>query len=130
MQSDTVAQGYGSLGLMTSVLLTPDGKTMEAEAAHGTVTRHYRQHQRGEQTSTNSVASIFAWSRGLLHRAKLDDNAELKRFAELLEKVTVDTVEAGFMTKDLALLVGDQQSWLTTEGFLDKVSDNLDKAMG
>jgi len=130
VQSDTVAQGYGSLGLMTSVLLTPDGKTMEAEAAHGTVTRHYRQHQRGEQTSTNSVASIFAWSRGLLHRAKLDDNAELKRFAELLEKVTVDTVEAGFMTKDLALLVGDQQSWLTTEGFLDKVSDNLDKAMG
>ena len=130
VQSDTVAQGYGSLGLMTSVLLTPDGKTMEAEAAHGTVTRHYRQHQRGEQTSTNSVASIFAWSRGLLHRAKLDDNAELKRFAELLEKVTVDTVEAGFMTKDLALLVGDQQSWLTTEGFLDKVSENLDKAMG
>ena len=130
VQSDTVAQGYGSLGLMTSVLLTPDGKVMEAEAAHGTVTRHYRQHQRGEQTSTNSVASIFAWSRGLLHRAKLDDNAELKRFAELLEKVTVDTVEAGFMTKDLALLVGDQQSWLTTEGFLDKVSDNLDKAMG
>ncbi len=130
VQSDTVAQGYGSLGLMTSVLLTPDGKVMEAEAAHGTVTRHYRQHQRGEQTSTNSVASIFAWSRGLLHRAKLDDNAELKRFAELLEKVTVDTVEAGFMTKDLALLVGDQQSWLTTEGFLDKVSENLDKAMG
>jgi isocitrate dehydrogenase len=130
VQSDTVAQGYGSLGLMTSVLLTPDGKVMEAEAAHGTVTRHYRQHQRGEQTSTNSVASIFAWSRGLLHRAKLDDNAELKRFAELLEKITVDTVEAGFMTKDLALLVGDQQSWLTTEGFLDKVSENLDKAMG
>ena len=130
VQSDTVAQGYGSLGLMTSVLLTPDGKVMEAEAAHGTVTRHYRQHQRGEQTSTNSVASIFAWSRGLLHRAKLDDNAELKRFAELLEKITVDTVESGFMTKDLALLVGDQQSWLTTEGFLDKVSENLDKAMG
>jgi isocitrate dehydrogenase len=130
VQSDTVAQGYGSLGLMTSVLLTPDGKTMEAEAAHGTVTRHYRQHQRGEQTSTNSVASIFAWSRGLLHRAKLDDNAELKRFAELLETVTVDTVESGFMTKDLALLVGDEQSWLTTEGFLDKVSQNLDKAMG
>jgi isocitrate dehydrogenase len=130
VQSDTVAQGYGSLGLMTSVLLTPDGKVMEAEAAHGTVTRHYRQHQRGEQTSTNSVASIFAWSRGLLHRAKLDDNAELKRFAELLEKVTVDTVEDGFMTKDLALLVGDQQSWLTTEGFLDKVAEHLDKAMG
>jgi len=130
VQSDTVAQGYGSLGLMTSVLLTPDGKTMEAEAAHGTVTRHYRQHQRGEQTSTNSVASIFAWSRGLKHRAKLDDNAELARFADLLEKVTVDTVEAGSMTKDLALLVGDHQSWLTTEGFLDKVSQNLDKAMG
>jgi len=130
VQSDTVAQGYGSLGLMTSVLLTPDGRTMEAEAAHGTVTRHYRQHQRGEQTSTNSVASIFAWSRGLKHRAKLDDNAELARFADLLEKVTVDTVEAGSMTKDLALLVGDHQSWLTTEGFLDKVSQNLDKAMG
>jgi len=130
VQSDTVAQGYGSLGLMTSVLLTPDGKTMEAEAAHGTVTRHYRQHQRGEQTSTNSVASIFAWSRGLKHRAKLDGNAELARFADLLEKVTVDTVEAGAMTKDLALLVGDHQSWLTTEGFLDKVSQNLDKAMG
>ena len=130
VQSDTVAQGYGSLGLMTSVLLTPDGKTMEAEAAHGTVTRHYRQHQRGEQTSTNSVASIFAWSRGLKHRAKLDDNAELARFADLLEKVTVDTVEAGSMTKDLALLVGDHQSWLTTEGFLDKVSQNLDKVMG
>jgi isocitrate dehydrogenase len=130
VQSDTVAQGYGSLGLMTSVLLTPDGKTMEAEAAHGTVTRHYRQHQRGEQTSTNSVASIFAWSRGLKHRAKLDDNTELARFAGLLEKVTVDTVEAGAMTKDLALLVGDHQSWLTTEGFLDKVAQNLDTAMG
>jgi isocitrate dehydrogenase len=130
VQSDTVAQGYGSLGLMTSVLLTPDGRTMEAEAAHGTVTRHYRQHQRGEQTSTISVSSIFAWSRGLKHRAKLDDNAELARFADLLEKVTVDTVEAGSMTKDLALLVGDHQSWLTTEGFLDKVSQNLDKAMG
>ena len=130
VQSDTVAQGYGSLGLMTSVLLTPDGRTMEAEAAHGTVTRHFRQHQRGEQTSTNSVASIFAWTRGLTHRAKLDDNAELARFSALLEKVTVDTVEAGAMTKDLALLVGDQQSWLTTEGFLDKVSQNLDKAMG
>jgi isocitrate dehydrogenase len=129
VQSDTVAQGYGSLGLMTSVLVTPDGKTMEAEAAHGTVTRHYRQHQRGEQTSTNSVASIFAWSRGLKHRAKLDGNAELARFAELLEKVTVDTVEAGAMTKDLALLVGDTQAWLTTEGFLDKVSENLTKAM-
>lgn len=130
VQSDTVAQGYGSLGLMTSVLMTPDGKTVEAEAAHGTVTRHYRQHQRGEQTSTNSVASIFAWTRGLKHRAKLDGNAELNRFAELLEKVTVDTVEEGSMTKDLALLVGDKQAWLTTEGFLDKVAENLDRAMG
>jgi isocitrate dehydrogenase len=130
VQSDTVAQGYGSLGLMTSVLMTPDGKTVEAEAAHGTVTRHFRQHQRGEQTSTNSVASIFAWTRGLKHRAKLDGNAELNRFAELLEKVTVDTVEEGFMTKDLALLVGDKQAWLTTEGFLDKVAENLDRAMG
>ncbi len=129
VQSDTVAQGYGSLGLMTSVLLTPDGKTMEAEAAHGTVTRHFRQFQKGEQTSTNSVASIFAWTRGLSHRAKLDDNAALAKFAETLEKVTVDTVEAGDMTKDLALLVGDRQGWLTTEGFLDKVSDNLEKAL-
>ena len=129
VQSDTVAQGYGSLGLMTSVLMTPDGRTVEAEAAHGTVTRHYRQHQRGEQTSTNSVASIFAWTRGLAHRAKLDDNAELARFASTLEKVTVDTVESGSMTKDLALLVGDRQAWLTTEGFLDKVSENLEKAL-
>ena len=129
VQSDTVAQGYGSLGLMTSVLMSPDGRTVEAEAAHGTVTRHYRQHQRGEQTSTNSVASIFAWTRGLAHRAKLDDNPELARFASTLEKVTVDTVESGSMTKDLALLVGDQQAWLTTEGFLDKVSQNLEKAL-
>ena len=129
VQSDTVAQGYGSLGLMTSVLMSPDGRTVEAEAAHGTVTRHYRQHQRGEQTSTNSVASIFAWTRGLAHRAKLDDNPELARFASTLEKVTVDTVESGSMTKDLALLVGDQQAWLTTEGFLDKVSENLEKAL-
>ncbi|MGA0599412.1 NADP-dependent isocitrate dehydrogenase [Caulobacter sp. KR2-114] len=130
VQSDEIAQGFGSLGLMTSVLMTPDGKTVEAEAAHGTVTRHYRQHQRGESTSTNSIASIFAWTRGLKHRAKLDDNAELDRFAETLEKVCVDTVEAGFMTKDLALLVGDHQGWLTTEGFLDKVAENLDKALG
>ena len=129
VQSDTVAQGYGSLGLMTSALVTPDGKIMEAEAAHGTVTRHYRQHQKGEATSTNSMASIFAWTQGLSHRAKLDDNAELARFATTLEKVCVDTVEAGFMTKDLALLVGDKQSWLTTEGFLDKISENLTKAM-
>jgi isocitrate dehydrogenase len=130
VQSDIVAQGYGSLGLMTSVLMTPDGKTVEAEAAHGTVTRHYRQHQKGEATSTNSIASIFAWTRGLKHRAKLDDNAELNRFAELLEKVTVDTVERGFMTKDLALLVGENQGWLTTEGYLDKVAQNLDTVMG
>jgi len=126
VQSDTVAQGFGSLGLMTSVLVTPDGKTMEAEAAHGTVTRHYRQHQKGEATSTNSIASIFAWTRGLEHRAKLDDNPALARFAKALEKVCVDTVESGAMTKDLALLVGDQQGWLTTEGFIDKVAANLE----
>jgi isocitrate dehydrogenase len=129
VQSDTVAQGYGSLGLMTSVLMTPDGKVVEAEAAHGTVTRHYRQHQKGEQTSTNSVASIYAWARGLAHRAKLDNNAELAKFASTLEKVTVDTVESGFMTKDLALLVGPDQKWLTTTGFLDKIDENLKKAM-
>ena len=129
VQSDTVAQGFGSLGLMTSVLLTPDGKTMEAEAAHGTVTRHYRQHQKGEPTSTNSVASIFAWTRGLAHRGKLDNNQKLIDYALLLEKVVVDTVESGQMTKDLALLVGDKQAWLTTEGFLDAVGDNLDRAM-
>ena len=129
VQSDTVAQGYGSLGLMTSVLMTPDGKVVEAEAAHGTVTRHYRQHQKGEQTSTNSVASIYAWTRGLAHRAKLDGNAELAKFAATLEKVTVDTVESGFMTKDLALLVGADQKWLSTTGFLDKIDENLKKAM-
>jgi isocitrate dehydrogenase len=129
VQSDMVAQGFGSLGLMTSVLLTPDGKTMEAEAAHGTVTRHYRQHQKGEPTSTNSIASIFAWTRGLAHRGKLDGNQKLIDFAHTLEKVTVDTVEAGQMTKDLALLVGDTQAWLTTEGFLDAVDVNLKKAM-
>jgi isocitrate dehydrogenase len=129
VQSDTVAQGYGSLGLMTSVLMTPDGKVVEAEAAHGTVTRHYRQHQKGEQTSTNSVASIYAWTRGLAHRAKLDSNAELAKFAATLEKVTVDTVESGFMTKDLALLVGADQKWLSTTGFLDKIDENLKKAM-
>ena len=129
VQSDTVAQGYGSLGLMTSALVTPDGKIMEAEAAHGTVTRHFRQHQKGEATSTNSMASIFAWTQGLKHRAKLDDNAELEHFASTLEKVCVDTVEAGFMTKDLALLVGPSQGWLTTEGFLDKISENLNKAL-
>ena len=130
VQSDTVAQGFGSLGLMTSVLIVPDGKTVESEAAHGTVTRHYRQHQKGEQTSTNSIASIFAWTRGLSHRAKLDSNSDLAHFASLLEKVTVATVESGSMTKDLALLIGPDQKWLSTEGFLDKVAENLKKAMG
>ncbi len=129
VQSDVVAQGFGSLGLMTSVLMTPDGKVLETEAAHGTVTRHYRQHQKGEATSTNSIASIFAWTRGFKHRAKLDGNAALDQFADTLEKVVVDTVESGSMTKDLALLVGDQQGWLTTEGFLDKVAENLKAAL-
>ncbi|MBX9461703.1 MAG: NADP-dependent isocitrate dehydrogenase [Aquamicrobium sp.] len=129
VQSDTVAQGFGSLGLMTSVLMTPDGKTVEAEAAHGTVTRHYRQHQKGEETSTNSIASIFAWTRGLAHRAKLDGNDELKRFADTLETVCIQTVESGFMTKDLALLIGADQPWLSTTGFLDKIDENLQKAM-
>jgi isocitrate dehydrogenase len=129
VQSDTVAQGYGSLGLMTSVLTSPDGKIVEAEAAHGTVTRHYREYQKGRETSTNSVASIFAWTRGLAHRAKLDDNPDLAKFAATLEQVTVGTVEAGFMTKDLALLVGPEQNWLSTTGFLDKVDANLQKAM-
>ncbi|MSO68082.1 MAG: NADP-dependent isocitrate dehydrogenase [Pseudolabrys sp.] len=129
VQSDIVAQGFGSLGLMTSVLTTPDGKIVESEAAHGTVTRHYREHQKGKETSTNSIASIFAWTRGLAHRAKLDNNAALSKFAGTLEKVCVDTVEAGFMTKDLALLVGADQKWLSTTGFLDKVDANLKKAM-
>ncbi|MCK0209478.1 NADP-dependent isocitrate dehydrogenase [Starkeya koreensis] len=129
VQSDIVAQGFGSLGLMTSVLMTPDGQTVEAEAAHGTVTRHYREHQKGKETSTNSIASIFAWSRGLAHRAKLDDNADLAAFAATLEKVCVDTVESGYMTKDLALLVGADQKWLSTTGFLDKISENLSKAL-
>jgi isocitrate dehydrogenase len=129
VQSDTVAQGFGSLGLMTSVLMTPDGKVVEAEAAHGTVTRHYREHQKGKETSTNSIASIFAWTRGLTHRAKLDNNAELAKFSNTLEKVCVDTVESGFMTKDLALLVGADQKWLSTTGFLDKIDENLKKAM-
>src|ERR1700748_2878502 len=129
VQSDTVAQGYGSLGLMTSVLMTPDGQTVEAEAAHGTVTRHFREHQKGKETSTNSIASIFAWTRGLSHRAKLDSNPALGNFALTLEKVCVDTVEAGYMTKDLALLVGADQRWLSTTGFLDKVAENLTKAM-
>ncbi len=130
VQSDTVAQGFGSLGLMTSQLMTPDGKIVEAEAAHGTVTRHYRQHQAGEQTSTNSIASIYAWTGGLKHRAKLDDNDQLMTFSETLEQVIIDTVEGGFMTKDLALLVGPEQKWLTTMGFLEKVDENLNKALG
>jgi len=129
VQSDTVAQGFGSLGLMTSVLMTPDGKVVEAEAAHGTVTRHYREHQKGHETSTNSIASIFAWSRGLAHRAKLDNNAELTKFATTLEQVCIATVESGSMTKDLALLVGPEQKWLSTTGFLDKIDENLKKAM-
>ena len=130
VQSDTVAQGFGSLGLMTSVLMTPDGDTVEAEAAHGTVTRHYRLHQEGKETSTNSIASIFAWTRGLAHRAKLDDNAALAKFAATLEKVCIDTVESGKMTKDLAVLIGPDQKWLSTQGFLDAVDRNLQKAMG
>ncbi|UWQ16528.1 NADP-dependent isocitrate dehydrogenase [Jannaschia sp. M317] len=129
VQSDTVAQGFGSLGLMTSQLMTPDGKIVEAEAAHGTVTRHYRQHQAGKETSTNSIASIFAWTGGLKHRAKLDGNAQLMSFAETLEKVIVDTVESGHMTKDLALLVGPDQKWLTTMGFLEKIDENLQAAL-
>jgi isocitrate dehydrogenase len=129
VQSDVVAQGFGSLGLMTSVLMTPDGKTVEAEAAHGTVTRHYRLHEEGKQTSTNSTASIYAWTRGLAHRAKLDQNQKLKDFADTLEKVTVSTIEQGLMTKDLAVLVGPEQKWLSTEGFLDAVDANLQSAM-
>ena len=129
VQSDTVAQGFGSLGLMTSVLMTPDGNTVEAEAAHGTVTRHYRMHQKGEETSTNPIASIFAWTRGLMHRAKLDGNAPLHNFAHTLETVCVSSVENGHMTKDLALLVGPDQKWLTTNQFLDKLDEGLQKAM-
>jgi isocitrate dehydrogenase len=129
VQSDTVAQGFGSLGLMASVLRTPDGRIVESEAAHGTVTRHYRQHQAGEATSTNSIASIYAWTGGLKHRAKLDDNMALRAFAETLERVVVETVEAGHMTKDLALLVGPDQGWLTTIGFLETVDENLKRAL-
>jgi isocitrate dehydrogenase len=129
VQSDVVAQGFGSLGLMTSVLMTPDGKTVEAEAAHGTVTRHYRQYQKGQPTSTNSIASIYAWTRGLSHRAKLDNNSDLATFARTLEKVVVDTVESGFMTKDLAILIGPEAKSLSTEGYLDKVDENLKMAM-
>ncbi len=129
VQSDTVAQGFGSLGLMTSVLMTPDGRTVEAEAAHGTVTRHYRQHQKGKKTSTNPIASIFAWTRGLAHRGKLDGTPEVTAFAETLEKVCVDTVESGRMTKDLALLVGPDAAWLTTEDFLAALDDGLKASM-
>ncbi len=129
VQSDTVAQGFGSLGLMTSVLMTPDGKTVEAEAAHGTVTRHFRQHQEGKETSTNPIASIFAWTRGLKFRGKMDETPDVVKFAETLEKVCVDTVESGFMTKDLALLVGPDQAWLTSKQFFDKVDQNLQTAM-
>jgi isocitrate dehydrogenase len=130
VQSDTVAQGFGSLGLMTSVLMTPDGQTVESEAAHGTVTRHYRMHQQGKATSTNPIASIFAWTGGLKHRGKLDDNAALIKFADDLEKVCVATVESGKMTKDLALLIGPDQNWLTTEGFFEAIVENLDAKMG
>jgi len=130
VQSDTLAQGFGSLGMMTSVLLTPDGKTVEAEAAHGTVTRHYRQHQAGNETSTNAIASIFAWTRGLAYRGKFDDTPDVVGFAETLEKVCVDTVESGHMTKDLAILIGKDQPWLTTSQFLEKLDENLKTAMG
>ena len=130
VQSDTVAQGFGSLGLMTSVLMTPDGKTVEAEAAHGTVTRHYRQHQQGKTTSTNPIASIFAWTRGLSYRAKFDNTPEVARFADTVEKVCIQTVERGQMTKDLALLISQEQPFLSTDGFLDAIDQNLQKAMG
>ena len=130
VQSDTVAQGFGSLGLMTSVLMSPDGKTVEAEAAHGTVTRHYREHQKGNKTSTNPIASIFAWTRGLYYRAQFDGTPELARFATALESVCVETVESGFMTKDLAILISKEQPWLTTEEFLDKLDENLKKKLG
>ncbi len=130
VQSDIVAQGFGSLGLMTSVLMTPDGNTVEAEAAHGTVTRHYRLHQQGKETSTNPIASIFAWTRGLFYRGKFDGTADVQAFAETLEKVCVETVESGFMTKDLAILIGPDQPWLTTQQFLDKLDENLKRAVG
>ena len=129
VQSDTVAQGYGSLGLMTSVLMAPDGKTVEAEAAHGTVTRHYRQHQQGKATSTNPIASIFAWTRGLMYRGKFDETPEVVKFAETLERVCIETVESGNMTKDLALLIGPSQSWSTTEQFFEAIVQNLEKEM-
>ena len=129
VQSDTVAQGFGSLGLMTSVLMRPDGKTIEAEAAHGSVTRHYRLHQQGKETSTNPIASIFAWARGLYHRGKIDDNEELKKFVKTLEKVCIETVEGGLMTKDLAILIGPSSRYLTTNQFLDEIDGNLKKKL-
>jgi isocitrate dehydrogenase len=129
VQSDQVAQGFGSLGLMTSVLLTPDGKTVEAEAAHGTVTRHYRMHQQGKATSTNPIASIFAWTRGLYYRGKFDGTPEVVQFAETLERICIETVESGKMTKDLAILIGPNQPWLTTEGFFEAIVENLETAM-
>jgi isocitrate dehydrogenase len=129
VQSDQVAQGFGSLGLMTSVLMTPDGKTVEAEAAHGTVTRHYRMHQQGKATSTNPIASIFAWTGGLKYRGKFDDTPEVTRFAETLERVCIETVEGGQMTKDLAILVGPEQAWMTTEQFFEAIVKNLEAAM-
>jgi isocitrate dehydrogenase len=129
VQSDTVAQGFGSLGMMTSVLMSPDGKVVEAEAAHGTVTRHYREHQKGKQTSTNPIASIYAWTRGLWYRGRFDNTPDVQKFAEALEKICVDTVEAGYMTKDLALLISPEQTWMTTTQFLDKLDENLKKAM-
>jgi isocitrate dehydrogenase len=129
VQSDTMAQGYGSLGLMTSTLLTPDGKVMEAEAAHGTVTRHYRMHQQGKETSTNPIASIFAWTRGLAHRGKLDGNDELIKFAQTIEKVCIECVENGAMTKDLAILIGPSSKYLTTNQFLDEIDGNLKKKL-
>jgi isocitrate dehydrogenase len=129
VQSDIVAQGFGSLGLMTSVLMSPDGKTIESEAAHGTVTRHYRDHQKGRETSTNPIASIFAWTRGLAYRGKFDDTPEVTRFAETLEKVCVQTVESGHMTKDLAILIGKDQPWMNTQAFLGQIDENLQRAM-
>jgi isocitrate dehydrogenase len=129
VQSDTVAQGYGSLGLMTSVLMTPDGKTVEAEAAHGTVTRHYREHQKGRPTSTNPIASIFAWTRGLIYRGRFDETPDVVNFAENLEKICIETVESGYMTKDLALLIGPDQKWMNTQEFLDKIDSNMKASM-
>jgi isocitrate dehydrogenase len=129
VQSDTIAQGFGSLGLMTSVLFSPDGKTIESEAAHGTVTRHYRLHQEGKETSTNPIASIFAWARGLYHRGKMDDNEELKKFVKTLEKTCIETVESGLMTKDLAILIGPSSKYLTTNQFLDEIDGNLKKKL-